>query len=274
ISKGFLGFGRQVRQENIPVGLPMVEVPAGAFWMGAKDDDEDTVECEKPRHKVQLSGYQISQTPVTQRQYTAVIGENPSGNPASAQHPVENVSWFDAVRFCNALSQRCGLEEAYTIGGGDKPRVSCRFDAHGFRLPTEAEWEYAAKAGQDFKYSGSDAPDEVAWYDGNSGGKTHPVALKKPNAWGLYDMSGNVWEWCWDWYDKDEYQNRVSLSGDKMTIANQPKGPKNGVRRVLRGGSYVSAPWLLRTSSRYWLGPDGRSGVDGFRLTLPSPSQS
>ncbi len=182
------------------------------------------------------------------------------------------MSWFDAVRFCNALSQRCGLEEAYTIGGGDKPRVSCRFDAHGFRLPTEAEWEYAAKAGQDFKYSGSDEPDEVAWYDGNSGSKTHPVALKKPNAWGLYDMSGNVWEWCWDWYDKDEYKNRVRLSGDKRALVNQPTGPKNGINRSLRGGSYFSGTWFLRSSYRVRVGPEPRSGRFGFRLVLPSPS--
>ena len=240
--------------------------------MCAKDDDDDPNGNEKPRHKVQLSGYQISQTPMTQRQYTAVIGENPSSNKNSDLHPVESVSWFDAVRFCNALSQRCGLEEAYTIGGGDEPQVSCRFDAHGFRLPTEAEWEYAAKAGQDFKYSGSDEPAEVAWYDGNSGGKTHPVGQKKPNAWGLYDMSGNVWEWCWDWYDKDEYQNRVSLSGDKMTIVNQPEGPKTGVHLVLRGGSYYDDSGVLRTSSRFRGGPESRSGDFGFRLVLPSPS--
>ncbi len=181
------------------------------------------------------------------------------------------MSWFDAVRFCNALSQRRGLEEAYTIGGGDKPRISCRFDAHGFRLPTEAEWECAAKAGQDFKYSGSNDPDEVAWYQHNSGGKTHPVALKNPNAWGLYDMSGNVWEWCWDWFVKNEYKNRVSLSGDKMTIANQPEGPKNGVLHVLRGGSYYDGARNLHTAYRNGYGPMDRNWASGLRLVLPSP---
>jgi len=213
----------------------------------------------------------VGRTQVTQGLYRAVMGENPAYKKASDQHPVERVNWFDAVRFCNALSRACELEEAYTIGEGDEPEVSCRFDAHGFRLPTEAEWEYAAKAGQDFKYSGSNDLDEVAWYQHNSGGKTHPVALKNPNAWGLYDMSGNVWEWCWDWFVKNEYKNRVSLSGDKMTIANQPEVPKNGVHRVLRGGSYYVSR-ILRITYRFRGEPEDRFSSGGFRLVLPSPS--
>ena len=240
--------------------------------MGGSDDDEDAFDDEKPRHEVQLSGYQIGQTQVTQGLYKAVMGENPSENPASDQHPVERVSWFDAVRFCNALSRACGLKEAYTIGDGDEPEGSCRFDVHGFRLPTEAEWESAAKAGQDFKYSGSNNAYELAWHDGNSGNNTHPVAQKKPNAWGLYDMSGNVWEWCWDWYDEYEYKNRVRWSGDKMTIVNQPEGPKTGVHRMRRGGSCYCGTWDQRSSYRSRYEPEDGFGNDGFRLVLPSPS--
>ncbi len=115
-------------------------------------------------------------------------------------------------------------------------------------------------------------PDEAAWYDGNSGDETHSVGQKKPNAWVLYDMSGNVWEWCWDWYDKDEYKNRVRLSGDKRALVNQPTGPKNGINRSLRGGSYFSGTWFLRSSYRVRVGPEPRSGRFGFRLVLPSPS--
>ncbi len=185
---------------------------------------------------------------------------------------MENVSWFDAVRFCNALSKKCGLSVSYIIGKGKKPKVSCNFNAHGFRLPTVAEGECAARAGQDTKFSGSNNLDEVAWHVDNSGGKTHPVGQKKPNAWGLYDMSGNVWEWCWDWYDKDEYKNRVRLSGDKRTLANQPTGPKNGITRSFRGDTYFSGTWFLRPSYRVRVGPEPRSGRFGFRLVLPSPS--
>ena len=169
--------------------LPMGVIPPGTFSMGSSQGGGD----ETPRHEVQLPhGLLMGRTQVTQGLYRAIMGENPARFKLSHQHPVEMVSWFDAVRFCNALSHACGLEEAYTIGEGDEPEVSYRPDAHGFRLPTEAEWEYAAKAGQDLLCSGSDEPGEVAWYRKNSGRKTHPVGQKKPNAWGLYDMSGNV----------------------------------------------------------------------------------
>ncbi len=249
--------------------LPMGAIPPGMFSMGSSQGGSD----ETPRHEVQLPrGFLMGRTQVTQRLYRAVMGENPAYKKASDQHPVESVSWFDAVRFCNALSRACELEEAYTIGEGDEPKVSCRFDAHGFRLPTEAEWECAAKAGQDFKYSGSDDPDEVAWYDENSDDETHPVAQKKPNAWGLYDMSGNVWEWCWDWYDEDEYKNRVRLSGCQVTIINQPEGPKTSFIHTLRGGSYDSVTKFLRSSFRNRGESEDWVRYYGFRLVLPSPS--
>ncbi|MDG1484332.1 MAG: bifunctional serine/threonine-protein kinase/formylglycine-generating enzyme family protein [Myxococcota bacterium] len=276
VNTSFHDLGRQARQDDTPVGLNMVEAPPGTFRMGAsdRDDDNDADSDERPRHTVRLRGYQVGQTPITQGQYRAIMGENPSKLKTSDQHPVERVSWFDAVRFCNALSQKCGLESAYSIGEGKKPTVSCHFQARGFRLPTEAEWECAAKSGQNLKYSGADEPDEVAWYRGNSGRKPHPVALKKPNAWGLYDMSGNVWEWVWDWYDEDAYKTRGTLSGNKKTIADHPRGPESGVLRSLRGGAYDLGTAGLRTSNRFRYPPTSQHEDSGFRVLLPHPSHA
>jgi formylglycine-generating enzyme required for sulfatase activity len=247
------------------VSFEMVLVEEGAFWMCAADDDEDA--DESPKHEVHLSSYQISQTQVTQELYKAVMGKNKLFRRASSEHPVNNVNWFDAVRFCNALSKKCGLGVVYTIGKGKTPKVTCDFNAHGFRLPTEAEWECAAKAGRDFKYSGSDVPNEVAWYEGNSDEKAHPVAQKKANAWGLYDMSGNVYEWCWDWVDG--HANRVGLSGDKPTIITNPTGPINGVYRSLRGGCFLDYARFLSVTCSNKFQPKSRDVFFGFRLVLP-----
>ena len=139
--------------------------------------------------------FSILATEVTQELYKSVMGENPSEFNGEKNLPVEKVSWYDAVEFCNKLSKEAGLEPAYSINGSS---VEWNRNASGFRLPTVEEWQYAAKGGQDFKYSGSGNLDEVGWYSENSGNKTHPVAQKAPNGYGLYDMSGNVLEWCWD----------------------------------------------------------------------------
>jgi formylglycine-generating enzyme required for sulfatase activity len=225
--------------------------------MGSADGEADARSNEKPRHEVRLSrSFQLSATPVTQGLYEAVMGKNPSHFKLSPAHPVERVSWYDAVRFCNALSLRCGLSPAYTIGEGNEPEVLCDFSSSGFRLPTEAEWEYAARAGQTFIYSGSNSADEVGWHSDNSGDRTYPVGLRNPNVWGLYDMSGNVWEWCWDWFE--EYPQNASVD---------PSGPSTGSDRVFRGGSWGHGPANLRAAIRSRSNPAFAWNILGLRLS-------
>lgn len=217
----------------------MVKVEGGTFTMGATSEQgSDAFDKEKPTHKVTLSDYMIAKIEVTQELWQAVMGSNPSyfkGNNL----PVEHVSWNDCQEFIKKLNSLTGLN---------------------FRLPTEAEWEYAARGGnksKGYKYSGSNDIDSVAWYYGNSSSKTHAVATKSPNELGLYDMSGNVWEWCSDWYG--------SYSSGSQT---NPKGPSSGSYRVNRGGSWVSNAGYCRVSFRNGYYPGNRSSRLGLRLAL------
>lgn len=199
-------------------GLALLAVPLCTAY-GQKKLDVQKV-LEKGNYKasdlmiaVPEKDYSILATEVTQELYKSVMGENPSEFNGEKNLPVEKVSWYDAIVFCNRLSVKEGLKPVYSIDGvtnvsmwGYVPHkgyyvyeeIKCNEKANGYRLPTLEEWRYAANGGESYKYSGSDNLDEVGWYYGNSGYKTHPVAQKKPNGYGLYDMSGNVCEWCWD----------------------------------------------------------------------------
>ncbi|MHC5541803.1 formylglycine-generating enzyme family protein, partial [Singulisphaera rosea] len=196
------------------VGMTFVSIPAGEFLMGSSASEQDAEFFEKPQHRVRITRpFHLGVTEVTQGQYRAVTGQNPSQFKGSDDLPVENVSWEDAVAFCKMLNER---EKAQL--GGDY-----------YRLPTEAEWEYACRAGSTKRYSFGDDEaglGEFAWFEANSKGKTHPVGEKRPNAFGLNDMFGNVWEWCQDWYDEDYY----GQSGNA-----DPLGPPRAAFRVDRG---------------------------------------
>ena len=194
---------------------------------------------------------------MTQAEYEAVTGTNPSTHKGERE-PVTDVSWLEAAKFCNLLSKREGYEPAYEIKG---KKVSWNEEADGYRLPTEAEWEYAARAGTQTAWSFGDDESMIgayAWFHGNSGGQPHPVGEKLPNRWGLFDMHGNVWEWCWDAYGS--YSEASRSDGD----------------RVLRGGAFVRVPWDLRSAVRDWFRPEGRRRHIGFRCARGSrrPSRS
>jgi formylglycine-generating enzyme required for sulfatase activity len=166
-------------------------------------------------------------------------------------NPMYLINWYEAVKYCNMLSESQGLDPAYIIGSGSTPSVTCDFTKNGYRLPTEAEWEYAARGGENYKYSGSNDLDAVAWHGDNSSRKTHPVGQKKPNGYGLYDMNGNVWEWCWDWYG--------TYSTTELT---DPTGSISGNSRINRG-----ADWW-RSASNTGNGDDAENAKDfelGFR---------
>ena len=235
---------KEIEVRGIEVGgvkFEMVYVEGGRFMMGA----ENSYDGEKPVHAVNLSSYWIGKYEVTRGLWIAVMGNDSSGNKSGYGYPVENVSWDDCQKFIKKLNAKTGLT---------------------FRLPREAEWEYAARGGRQsrgFLYSGSDNADEVAWHAGNSslgfwkGRRTHPVGQKKPNELGLYDMSGNVWEWCQDWYGpyKDEAQT-------------DPAGPASGRYRVLRGGSIWYVARYCRVSVRGVSAPGNRGDYCGLRLVL------
>ncbi len=252
------------------IGMTLKLIPAGEFLMGSPDSDTDAENDEKPPHKVRISPFYLGVTEVTQEQYRAVMGKNPScfsstgggkeivGGRSTDRLPAELVSWIDAIEFCNASSKKDRLKAYYNITGVDV-RVA-DVTGSGYRLPTEAEWEYACRAGKTTKYSFGDDPSELgeyAWHSGNSGGMTHPVGQKRPNTLGLYDMHGNVWEWCWDGYD-GAYYGRSPVD--------DPPGASGALDRVGRGGSWDYEPRYCRSADRSWSVPARRVVNLGFRL--------
>jgi formylglycine-generating enzyme required for sulfatase activity len=243
------------------LGMKFKLIPAGEFMMGSPESTEELVKAfgfphellRWHEHKVQITKpFYLGVTEVTQEQYEKIMGENPSsfskaGKNASqvtgidtSNFPVERVTWDDAVEFCKKLSAKEGV---------------------AYRLPTEAEWEYACRAGSTTRYCFGDDESqsgEYAWFANNSNRGTHPVGTKKPNAWGLYDMHGNVWEWCSDWYDLNYY-----LKSPK----DDPTGPATGSARVLRGGCWFSDAGSCRSSFRLWFPPSDPIDIaPGFRI--------
>jgi formylglycine-generating enzyme required for sulfatase activity len=229
--------------------LALVSIPSGTFRMGSADGDED----ERPVHAVTLRGFSMGVHPVTQEQFKTAMGYNPSRFTGEKNLPVEQVNWFDAVRFCNRLSDARGLNRCYNESAWE-----CDFSKSGFRLPSEAEWEYACRAGTKTRYYTGDREsdlDQAGWYKGNSAGKTHPVGQKAPNTWGLYDMHGNVWEWCNDWYGG--YSTHIHPSHP----SHQP-----GSFKVKRGGGWYFDAECCRSSYRGNFEPDFRDCLMGFRV--------
>lgn len=214
--------------------LRVVEIASGQFIRGSESSSTN----ESPAREIRISKSMFVTTyEVSQRIYEAVTGENPS-RTKSLELPVENVEWRDAVDFCNRLSILHGLEPVYRITGVD---VTMSFTNNGWRLPTEAEWEYICRSGTSGDYSGNGNLADMAWYGNNSGLKMHPPAQKMANQFGVYDIHGNLWEWCWDFYDSDYYEKSTDLD---------PLGPDKGERRVMRGGSWNDGANFARSSNR------------------------
>jgi formylglycine-generating enzyme required for sulfatase activity len=255
--------GQDIDNQNFTVDYSVPQsmeiIVGGSFSMGFSNGDI----AERPVHTVTVKTFAMARYEVTQQQWQAVMGSNPSYFKGDSL-PVERISWYDAIAFCNALSLREGLDPVYIINGIS---TVCDFDAHGYRLPTEAEWEYACRCGTttDF-YSGDQMTknkgryvdpklDEIGWYDGNAGGTTHKVGLKRPNGFGLFDITGNVFEWCWDW--------RGEYPGSSQT---NPTGPTSGDTRICRGGSWFYVPYQSRTAFRNTYSPDSSYSGVGIRV--------
>jgi formylglycine-generating enzyme required for sulfatase activity len=224
------------------VTMEMVLIPAGHFLMGSPDSEQGRVVHEGPQHEVTISRpFYMGETEVTQAQYEAVMGKNPSTFNGET-NAVNHVSWTDATEFCKKLSERT---------------------RRTVRLPTEAEWEYACRGGSKTRFCFGDVDEDLgdySWSEANSGGTTHPVGQKEPNAWGLYDMHGNVWEWCADWYG--EYPKGP---------VTDPQGPASGTYRVLRGGCWLTAPSVHRSALRVLDPPSKRTAIYGFRVVVSVP---
>jgi len=219
-------------------GMEFIFVQGGCYQMG--DSFGDGYVEEKPLHEVCLDTFYIGKYEVTQGEYKIIIGSNPSQFKKGDNYPAEVISWTDAQVFIKKLNEQ---------------------SSQNYRLPTEAEWEYAARSGgKKEKYAGSNSPDTVAWYDDNSGGSTHTVGTKSPNGLGIYDMNGNVREWCQDWYNMNYY---------KSSPRNNPQGHPSGDRRIFRGSGWRPTEKHVRSSFRDLKVPDDRRrNTIGFRIAF------
>lgn len=252
----FFAFNTNLLENNL------IQVKGGTFKMGSKKSDTSAELDEQKEHTVTLNTFEINKFEVTVWEWKQFIKANKMKMPPKPtwgwqdNYPINGITWNEAIAYCNWLSIKENLQPCYTKKG---PNFLCNFQANGYRLPTEAEWEFAAKGGtssKNYRFSGSDKIEDVAWYKSNSKGHPNTIGTKLPNELGIYDMSGNVWEWCWDWYNKDFY---------KQEKGDNPKGPEMGERRTVRGGSWDSQPNYIRPANRISTIPSKTHEFYGFR---------
>jgi formylglycine-generating enzyme required for sulfatase activity len=271
--------GQIPRPDTLSVTLneELVFVKGGSFTMGNSATNKGFKD-ELPAHKVTLKSFYIGKYEVTQKEYSDYMVRDTSwtsDHGCGPKFPAYHVSWYAVLKYCNLRSLYEKLNPCYTINGSTNPAdwgpipttndttwnaVICNWSANGYRLPTEAEWEYAARGGTndpDYLYSGSDDINLVAWYGDNASDASHPVGNRKPNGIGTYDMSGNLYEWCWDWYSNSYYSSSPN---------NNPTGPVNGSSRVVRGGDWRVSAYHCRVANRFEFAPYCNNGCFGFRV--------
>jgi len=269
------------------ISFEMVLISGGNFIMGSDDDGAAACIAPRPERTVMVDSFYIGKYQITQVHYLELMGTNPSffqstNIPSGVNGnnlPVETVNWYNAVEFCNKISERDGFNPAYNIDKINKDpnnaeeldtikwMVSLIDGSDGYRLPTEAQWEYACRAATTTAYNTGDTiSNETGWYNANSSGRTQEVGKKAPNAWGLYDMHGNVWEWCWD-YVNFGGDNYYDIAPDPDT---NPLGLNSGNRRAERGGSWKSPPNRVTSSYRERYRPHNTSYDLGFRVVRPN----